>query len=121
MKLINPDRLIETKGFFVEDERGCIMCVVSAQDIRNAPAVNLNDIVCVVPGHTDQHNISEMSYNNGYAKGYEDGKNSGKRGHWITHKQGLNIWAECSECHVCGSPHWKVCPVCEARMVKENG
>ncbi len=114
MKLINPDRLIEDKGFFIEDERGCIMCVVSAQDIRNAPAVNL---VPVVPGHTDQYNISEMAYNNGYDKGYADGKkDSGKRGHWITHSRGLNTWAECSECHVCGSPQWKVCPVCEAKM-----
>ena len=28
----------------------------------------------VVPGHDDQYNIAEMSYNNGYAKGLEDGK-----------------------------------------------
>lgn len=117
MKLINPEKLIEAKGFFIEDERGCIMCVVSAQDIRNAPGV---DLVPVVPGHTDQHNISEMAYNNGYAKGYEDGKNSGKRGHWI--KRGsTHILFECSECHVCGSPQWKVCPVCEARMVETSG
>jgi hypothetical protein len=39
-----------------------------------------------------------------------------RRGHWITHKQGLNVWAECSECLTCGSPHWKVCPVCETKM-----
>jgi hypothetical protein len=25
-------------------------------------------------------------------------------------------WAECSECRVCGSPQWKVCPVCETKM-----
>lgn len=122
MKLINPEKLIETKGFFIEDERGCIMCVVGAQDIRNAPGV---DLVPVVPGHTDQHNISEMAYNNGYAKGYEDGKNSGKRGHWIIksigHGANATTWAECSECHVCGSPQWKVCPACEARMVENSG
>ena len=65
MKLINPDRLIEDKGFFIEDECGRITCVVAAQDIRNAPAVNL---VPVMPGHTDQHNISEMSFHNGEEK-----------------------------------------------------
>ena len=31
-------------------------------------------ITPVVPGHDDQYNIAEMSYNNGYAKGLEDGK-----------------------------------------------
>jgi hypothetical protein len=47
-----------------------------------------------------------------------------KTGRWIIHSSGkgdyANNWAECSECHVCGSPQWKVCPVCETRMVKEN-
>ena len=114
MKLINPERLIEDKGFYVKDENECFLCVVAAQDIRNAPGVTLTP---AVPGHTDQHNIAEMSYNNGYAKGYEDGKrDSGKRGHWIIHSRGLNTWAECSECLTCGSPHWKVCQVCESRM-----
>lgn len=28
----------------------------------------------VAPGHDDQYNIAEMAYNNGYAKGLEDGK-----------------------------------------------
>ena len=117
MRLINPERLIDDKGFFIEDERGCIMCVVAAQDIRDAPGVNLNDLVCIAPGHTDQHNIAEMSYNNGYEKGYADGKrDSEKRGHWIIHGTGVNAWAECSECRVCGSPQWKVCPVCETKM-----
>ena len=118
MKLINPDRLIEDKGFFIEDECGRIICVVAAQDIRNAPAVNL---VPVVPGHEDQYNISEMAYKNGYEKGYAEGKgDSGKRGHWIIKSSGhgayANNWAECSECLTCGSPQWKVCPVCETRM-----
>ena len=47
-----------------------------------------------------------------------------RTGHWIIHSSGhgsdATNWAECSECHVCGSPQWKVCPVCETRMVKEN-
>lgn len=79
-----------------------------------------------VPGCDDKYNIAEMSYNNGYEKGFADGKNASvKRGRWIVKywikKSGnkaevANQWAECSECHVCGSPQWKVCPVCEARM-----
>ena len=44
-------------------------------------------------------------------------------GHWIIHSSGSGSqttnWAECSECHVCGSPQWKVCPVCEAKMEVE--
>lgn len=97
MRLINPERLIEDKGFFIEDDQGRFMCVVSAEDIRNAPGVNLNDTIRV------------------------DGKrDSDKRGHWITHSSGsgayANNWAECSECHICGSPQWKVCPVCETKM-----
>ena len=43
-----------------------------------------------------------------------------KTGHWIIHSSGHGAnatnWAECSECHVCGSPQWKVCPVCETKM-----
>lgn len=65
--------------------------------------------------------VMEESYKKGYAKGYADGKgDSEKRGHWIIHSSGTgayaNNWVECSECHVCGSPHWKVCPVCETKM-----
>ena len=45
-------------------------------------------------------------------------------GRWIIHSSGrgseVTNWAECSECHVCGSPNWKVCPVCETRMVTHN-
>lgn len=41
-------------------------------------------------------------------------------GRWIIHSSGhgknATNWAECSECRVCGSPQWKVCPVCEAKM-----
>jgi hypothetical protein len=74
----------------------------------------------------DIHTAMEESYKNGYAKGYADGiHDSGKRSHWIVHSSGhgfyMNIWAECPECHSCGSPHWKVCPVCETRMEVSNG
>ena len=43
-------------------------------------------------------------------------------GRWIIHSCGhgvyANNWAECSECGTCGSPQWKRCPVCEAKMDK---
>lgn len=69
----------------------------------------------------DEYTAIEQAYKNGYEKGFEDGKcNSVKRGHWIirSHGKGENAtnWAECSECRVCGSPQWKVCPVCETKM-----
>lgn len=42
-------------------------------------------------------------------------------GRWIIRSNGKGAfatnWAECSVCHVCGSPQWKRCPVCETRMV----
>ena len=61
--------------------------------------------------------VMEEYYKKGYAQGYSDGKNdSGKRGHWIIHGTRENAWAECSECRVCGSHKWKVCPVCETKM-----
>ena len=74
-----------------------------------------------VPGCDNQYNIAEMAYNNGYEKGFAAGKNADvKRGHWTIHSNGhgrnATNWAECSECHVCGSPQWKVCPVCETKM-----
>lgn len=64
----------------------------------------------------DIHTAMEESYKNGYKKGYEDGSKTRKRGIWIAHiKYGVG-WYECSECHVCGSPQWKCCPVCETKM-----
>ena len=70
----------------------------------------------------------EESHKNGYCKGYEDAKREAevmqRKGHWIIHSSGkgdyANNWAECSECKVCGSPLWKRCPVCEAKMEVSN-
>ena len=45
-----------------------------------------------------------------------------KHGHWIEQNiSGEQAWC-CSECKTLGSPHWKRCPVCEAKMSggKEN-
>ena len=46
-------------------------------------------------------------------------------GHWIIRSSGrgkyATNWAECSNCRVCGSPQWKVCPVCETRMEDSDG
>ncbi len=39
-----------------------------------------------------------------------------KRGEWrMQIALGLRAWS-CSECKTSGSPHWKRCPVCEAKM-----
>lgn len=38
-----------------------------------------------------------------------------KYGHWIPRHGGE--WVDCSECGTMGSPHWKRCPVCEAKML----
>ena len=46
-----------------------------------------------------------------------------KHGRWIEQTiSGEQTWC-CSECKTLGSPHWKRCPVCEAKMSggKENG
>lgn len=37
-------------------------------------------------------------------------------GRWIPHNKGQNNWCECSKCNTVGSPFWKRCPVCEAKM-----
>lgn len=39
-----------------------------------------------------------------------------KTGHWMVRITSDEIWDECSECRVCGSPQWKVCPVCGTKM-----
>ena len=73
----------------------------------------------------DRYTATEQAYKHGYekgyAKGYEDGMcESAKRGHWITDER--TGFCYCSECLVSGSPQWKRCPVCEAKMErKENG
>ena len=45
-------------------------------------------------------------------------------GHWVKYNfLGHEQWA-CSECQTLGSPQWKRCPVCEAKMDgerKDNG
>lgn len=40
-----------------------------------------------------------------------------KRGRWL--HIGTGEWC-CSECKTLGSPHWKRCPVCEAKMDAEK-
>ena len=42
-----------------------------------------------------------------------------KRGRWLPQiLNGTRIW-DCSECKTIGSPTWKRCPVCEAKMDEE--
>lgn len=39
-----------------------------------------------------------------------------KHGKWLPQiLLGQRVW-DCSECKTLGSPHWKRCPVCEAKM-----
>jgi hypothetical protein len=58
----------------------------------------------------------EESYKKGYRKGCEDTKKqmeaNRKRGKWVM----KNDICFCPQCLVCGSPQWKVCPVCEIKM-----
>jgi hypothetical protein len=37
---------------------------------------------------------------------------------WVPARKGkdMEFMVECSYCHVIGSPRWKSCPVCEAKM-----
>ena len=43
-----------------------------------------------------------------------------KRGRWLPQiLNGIRIW-DCSECKTIGSPAWKRCPVCEAKMDEEE-
>jgi hypothetical protein len=58
----------------------------------------------------------EESYKNGYQKGFSDAKKEvellQRKGQWIL-KKGICF---CPNCLTCGSPAWKVCPVCETKM-----
>lgn len=38
-----------------------------------------------------------------------------RHGRWIVRNK-ANGWVDCSECGTMGSPQWKRCPVCEAKM-----
>ena len=40
-----------------------------------------------------------------------------KYGRWIPHGTKPRQWVECSECNTVGSPLWKCCPICEAKML----
>lgn len=39
-----------------------------------------------------------------------------RHGQWLPQiVSGVKVW-DCSECKTLGSPHWKRCPICEAKM-----
>lgn len=40
-----------------------------------------------------------------------------RKGRWLPQWLLGQAIVDCSECKTIGSPHWKVCPVCEAKMV----
>lgn len=58
----------------------------------------------------------EESYKNGYQKGFADAKKEmeqmQRKGLWLRKKD----ICFCPSCLTCGSPAWKVCPVCETKM-----
>ena len=42
-----------------------------------------------------------------------------RHGRWLPQiVLGTRVW-DCSECKTIGSPTWKRCPVCEAKMIEE--
>lgn len=42
-------------------------------------------------------------------------------GRWVpVPSKVVDRWYECSVCHTAGSPRWRCCPVCEARMYKSK-
>lgn len=44
-----------------------------------------------------------------------------RHGRWLPQVvAGVKAW-DCSECKTIGSPHWKRCPICEAKMDGGNG
>ena len=47
---------------------------------------------------------------------YEAGYRKQSEGEWIERTEGKNKAWFCSECQTLGSPQWKCCPVCEAKM-----
>ncbi len=63
------------------------------------------------------YEATEQAYKNGYEAGKRDAV---KHGRWIPHNKRSNNWVECSECNTVGSPFWKRCPVCEAKMDGER-
>jgi hypothetical protein len=68
------------------------------------------------------YDAMEEAYKKGYDQGLKDAQKNVRHGHWVVHcavggrKARTETWAECSYCHVTGSPVWKVCPVCETVM-----
>lgn len=66
----------------------------------------------------DKYTATELAYKNGYEKGYAAAKAEEKHGHWVMDKR--TGFCYCSECLVSGSPQWKRCPVCEAKMDMPN-
>lgn len=70
----------------------------------------------------DIHTATEESYKNGYRKGFEDGQKTIPSEHFVVGRWIVkNDSCFCSRCLVSGSPRWRRCPVCEAKMEVEHG
>ena len=73
----------------------------------------------------DKYTATEQAYKHGYEAGKRDARAEEKHGRWIVRTNGKGrsstVWVECSECLTSGgSPEWKRCPVCEAKMDMPN-
>lgn len=58
---------------------------------------------------------SKFAATGGYVRECEHFRED-RKGYWMPQVLlGEGIW-DCSNCKTIGSPHWKRCPVCEAKM-----
>ena len=62
------------------------------------------------------YDAMEEAYKKGYDQGLKDAKKAVRHGRWVIRGNGKEAFVACSFCYVCGSPQWKVCPVCETKM-----
>ena len=86
---------------------------------RNTISVISENIIAIKGATMNQHDITEQAYKNGYAKGYEDGKNAARETMlepcpnceynrpWIVRVHPLRwiftkYYIECGRCHYCG-------------------
>ena len=70
------------------------------------------------------YDAMEEAYKHGFEKGYEkglkDARKDERHGRWLNRGEGHAAFVECSFCHVCGNPEWKVCSICDTKMDGER-
>ena len=103
--------------------------LIDAEIVRHK--INSFAASVVYRGNAEMFTGKDSCNPNEYTRGYEKGILDAQKivcgqptvdavevvhGRWIAHNKGQNNWVECSECNTVGSPFWKCCPVCEAKM-----